>query len=276
VCGLYRPAKGGTVPTAKALKTGGGPGEACCDGLLDMLGGLFGRQTGVAPPPCVPQFIQQYVAEPILPVPGGPCLPPQACPLPAPPVGAVVAGPFPPPGYPLPMPPLPAGGMMPPGCAAPPMLMAPPPPMVRMEAPVPARTGYAGEWNRTVGPCTIGLSVAANQLTAKGVIPVNGESLRVTLTADCREIREGLVAGVITSAEVEPADATDYRPETDPGRLRRLVDQPFSCRFQVRGNELIVIDVKVGGEYDVDANDLAIIGGRYARGEPKWPAAGAG
>jgi hypothetical protein len=284
LCGLYRPAKGGTIPTAKALKMSGDApaGEPCCDGLLDVLGGLFGRQTpcgGMTLPS--PKYLEHYPqyfpptevyvppAQPagqpvclpqpyVMPLPGSPCpVPPQACPLPAPPmpVGAVVP-------------------YLPPGCVPPPMVaFPPPPPQVFRAEMVPPRTGYGGEWNRTVGPCTIGLSVTAIQLTAKGMMPVNGELMRVVVTADCREIREGLVAGVITCAEVEPVGTT-ANWDTDPGRLRGLVDQPFSCRFQVRGDELIVIDLKVGGEHQIDADDLGIIGGRYAKGEPKWPADG--
>jgi hypothetical protein len=301
LCGLYRPAKGGTIPTAKALKTStnSGPGEPCCDGLLDVLGGLFGRQTGVGvvtlPSLAYPRHAPQYFPpDPPFPLPcelpGQPCV---TMPCPVPP-GMPCC---PPQGCPLPAQPLPSGAIvpcLPPGCVAPPMVafpqpapyaVAPPmvafpqpmPQVVRMEPVVPGRPCYVGEWNRTVGPCTIGLSLSPAQMTAKGVMPVNGEPLRVTLTADCRELRDGLVAGVITSAEVEPVagKAADHA-EIDYGRLRSLVDQPFSCRFQIRGDELIVIDVKVGGEDRLDADDLAVIAGRYAKGEPKWPAGGKG
>jgi hypothetical protein len=297
LCGLYRPAKGGTIPAAKALKMSAvaGPGEPCCDGLLDVLGGLFGQQTVGAgltlPSPAYLQHAPQYFPPAVaLPPPCEQPVPPPCAAMPYPvalPPGAPV---FPPQWYSPPAPPLPAGAVVPclpcpPGGypPAPPMVFPPcppggypvasamnaPPPMPRMEA-APARPGYVGEWNRTVGPCTIGLSATASQLTAKGMMPVDGELMRVVVTADCREIREGLVAGVITCAEVEPVGTTAHL-DTDPGRLRGLVDQPFSCRFQVRGDELIVIDLKVGGEHQVDAGDLGIIGGRYAKGEPKWP-----
>jgi hypothetical protein len=288
LCGLYRPAKNGVVPTAKALKMPGeaATGEPCCDGLLDVLGALFGKQTPLSttlsgmtlPSPTYPQHYPQYFP-PTGPYPvpyelaaQAPCLPmPHFAPLPG--------TPYPPAEEcPVPAPPLPAGAVvpyLPPGCVPPPMVAFPPPPpqLVRAEM-VPTRTAaYVGEWNRTYGPCTIGLSLTANQVTAKGMVPVNGEPLRVVITADCREIRDGLVAGVITCAEVEPVGKTDQW-DNDPGRLRGLVDQPFSCRFQVRGDELIVIDVKVGGEHAVEPDDLGIIAGRYAKGEPKWPTAG--
>ena len=138
LCGLYKPAKAGTLPTAKALKTSAtaAPGEPSCDGLLDVLGGLFGRPTGV--PACAaggmtlpsPHYLQHFpqffppppigppevngpavnVTMP-LPMPGSPMmLPPQACPLPPGvmpyPVGVAPVPPMHPPA-PLPETPVP-------------------------------------------------------------------------------------------------------------------------------------------------------------------------
>jgi hypothetical protein len=181
------------------------------------------------------------------PVPAMPCpTGPYPTPVLAP---ATYAGP--------PSPGLPIGTVMP----------APP----RPAAPV---NTLVGEWNRTAAGAMIGMSVTPTRLTLRAIGTEDDEPVLFVLTADYKELRDGCLVGVITSADVEPAPGGKPVPtrRVEGKELRAMVDQPISCRYQVQDGELIVIDLKCGGRDHVLASEeVALLIGRYAKGEPKWP-----
>jgi hypothetical protein len=155
-------------------------------------------------------------------------------------------------------------GGPPPGLI-PPTQIPPPPPM-----PTGFTTnGLAGEWHRTAGPVSVGLTVGPQRLTIRAAGKKNDDPRTVVLTAEYRELRDGMLVGVVTSCDVEGGDVPDTQD------LRDFVDQPVSCRYRLHDDELVVIDVKVGG-LKLDADELWVAAGRYKKGKsaPQAPAKG--
>jgi hypothetical protein len=189
--------------------------------------------------------------------------PDQPVPLP----GVVTAMPCPTGPYPAPM-------LAPATYAGPPPMPALPIGTV-MPAPAPAvpPSAIVGEWNRTAPGAVIGLTATPTRLTLRAIGTEKDEPVRLVLTADYKELRDGCLVGVITAADVEPVPGGRVAPRRiDPKELRAMVDQPISCRFQVQDGELILIDLKCGGlDHLLAGEEVAVLTGRYAKGEPKWP-----
>jgi hypothetical protein len=229
-----------------------GVGEMMLDAFGRMIGGVRGEVHGgmTLPGPTYLQHPpQHFPADPAFPLPRelpGP-VPAMLCPT----------GPCP---APIVVPTSSTGPLMP-GLPASPRAPAP-------------TSGIVGEWNRTAPGAMIGLTASPTRLTLRALGTDEDEPVLLVLTADYKELRDGCLVGVITAADVEPLPGSNpVLPRGAAGKeLRAMVDQPISCRFLVQDGELILIDLKCGGrDHLLDGEEAALLTGRYAKGEPKWP-----
>ena len=143
---------------------------------------------------------------------------------------------------------------------------------------------FAGTWAReldgmviaaTLSPCGEELKLCMSQ-------NCEGHTLCLTVTADCKIMKEGLVHGVITGADLDVKrddKAVGGSPLGDEAgatslMLQQMVDCPFSFRVKHTAAGLMVSNLKLPSVGGVAGPELAMIGGmfkpaRTARSGPK-------
>ena len=118
-----------------------------------------------------------------------------------------------------------------------------------------------GEWEHVLGPHRVTLHVEANRISGTCSISESGQRVTFNGRGDYGVTKDSILYGVLTDVdcpddEDEAAEATEF------------LDQPFSFRFRVDGDVLIVKDVKFAG-LDLDGKEkdemLMFLQGRYKR-----------
>ncbi len=92
-----------------------------------------------------------------------------------------------------------------------------------------AMESLEGQWEKKVGKTTITLTFASGRMHA---VVTGSDSFK--LHADCQVTRDGLVYGLITSAEIDGVEEKEEKEETD------VVDQAFCFRARIDEGMLIV------------------------------------
>jgi RNA polymerase sigma factor (sigma-70 family) len=120
-----------------------------------------------------------------------------------------------------------------------------------------------GDWEHVMGPHRVTLRVEANHISGTCSIgEQNGKRYAFNGRGDYGLTKDGVLYGVLTDLDC-PDD------EDEAADLVDFIDQPFSCRFRVDGDILIVKDLKFAG-VDLDGNKkkddlIVILQGRYKR-----------
>jgi hypothetical protein len=145
------------------------------------------------------------------------------------------------------------------------------------EPAVPATTKPLGTWERKIGPLAVTLRFDNEQMYGTIVIKTKEAEVKeamVTFRADYSVTKDSLIYGVVTTVDMKVTGKKKVEAE----ELLKLgetcaafQDQPFSMRYRVDGNELILRDLKLhvqmeGGSSDgLDGKKLAIGMGRFTR-----------
>jgi hypothetical protein len=120
-----------------------------------------------------------------------------------------------------------------------------------LAGPARAMEPLVGQWEKKIGKTrtvTLTFDNGRMHLSVAGA-----ESFKIH--SDCQATRDGVVYGVITSAEV---DATDNSMEEDKETVE-LVDQPFSFRYRVDEGRLFIWGVKSSSKVLEEGN--LVLGG---------------
>jgi hypothetical protein len=135
-----------------------------------------------------------------------------------------------------------------------------------------------GTWERTAGPAHITLTCTPERLEGVIVLKLKEEKARkltVDFRADYGVTRDSILYGVVTSAgiatKVELND--DELLEVQTVLEHAMVDQPFSLRFRLDDDILMLKDVRfhlksIGegdGLKEIEAEIVALAPGRYTR-----------
>lgn len=139
----------------------------------------------------------------------------------------------------------------------------PPPP------PLPSRwrvAGPVGTWERSVGEAQVTLRVQDGHLT--GTVVTDGKDDKTTyeLHADYSTTRDSLLYGVITNVRITGGPAEEAAKK-EMAVQKGLMDWPFSLRFRVDGDTLVIKDVRVA--FPPDQKEInesaALLFGTYRR-----------
>jgi hypothetical protein len=109
-----------------------------------------------------------------------------------------------------------------------------------------------GKWERKIGKNHVALTIENHRLHISCV----GENI-VTLHADYATTRDGVIYGVITSIEGEE--------DVEAEAAKTMFDAPFSFRYRIDENALIIHDVK--SSTDADSKD-DLLNGRFKAAHP--------
>jgi hypothetical protein len=116
---------------------------------------------------------------------------------------------------------------------------------------VPQERRPLGTWERALGPVQVTLTFTDERMD--GVISFDipkhkGKKLRVDFRADYGVTRDSVLYGVVTSAGATVPGKLKVEPEEflkDHARLETaLLDQPFSMRFRVEDDVLVLKDIR--------------------------------
>jgi RNA polymerase sigma factor (sigma-70 family) len=119
-----------------------------------------------------------------------------------------------------------------------------------------------GEWERTVGRDRVTLRIQADHLSGTCTIGEGGERFTLRARADYSVTKDSDLFGVFTDIEA-PDD------EEDGLEAEEYLEQPFSFRYRVDDDVLVIKDIKFAGMDLEDKGNkddvLLILQGRYKR-----------
>jgi hypothetical protein len=119
-----------------------------------------------------------------------------------------------------------------------------------------------GTWHRSVEGCQVTLHVEGDRLTGTARVTEGGKGLVLSLRGDYSVTKDSVLYGVITDLECKEGG------EKKAEESFLFIDQPFSARYRVDGEVLIVKDLRFGefGLAGKDKNsELALLLGRYKK-----------
>jgi hypothetical protein len=120
-----------------------------------------------------------------------------------------------------------------------------------------------GDWKRTVGPFRVALKFTEERLLGTVACNVEGKVAKIDFSADYSVTRDGVLYGVVIGGNI-----TAGGEEKDPQKMlegyaklgKLLLDQPFSMRYRVDGNVLMLKDVRICVQPDGSGDDFQKIG----------------
>lgn len=101
--------------------------------------------------------------------------------------------------------------------------------------------GPTGTWRRISSPAKITLQFDQRRVSGIYQSEINGHNLLVSFAGDYRWAGENLLYGVIQEAGVRQTE--NFVPQ----EASRLIDQPFSVRYELTNHGLQIVDVKFAG-----------------------------
>jgi hypothetical protein len=130
-----------------------------------------------------------------------------------------------------------------------------------------------GTWERKVGPLAVTLRFDNEQMHGTIAIKTKENEVKeaiVTFRADYSVTKDSILYGVVSTVDARVTG----KKKLDAEELTKLEEamagfqeQPFSMRFRVDGNELILRDLKfhVKDSADMDGKKMAVGLGRFTR-----------
>jgi hypothetical protein len=132
---------------------------------------------------------------------------------------------------------------------------------------------FAGTWVREMEGIVVAatLSPCGEELRLCMTQHAEGHTVCLTVTADCKVTKEGLLHGVITGVDINAKRDPKATGDSSFGveiaemamGLQELVDAPFSFRMKQTSAGLMVSNLKMGSVGPVSGKELAILCGMF-------------
>ena len=125
-----------------------------------------------------------------------------------------------------------------------------------------------GRWYKDIGTEHLTLRIEADRIYGTISAREKDIKLETSLDADYSVTKDNVLYGVVTGGDAEGmGDEAGQKATVEAtASIQKLVDYPFSFRYRVDGNVLLVKDLKYGGiQPAADKSDLAALQGRWKK-----------
>jgi RNA polymerase sigma factor (sigma-70 family) len=125
-----------------------------------------------------------------------------------------------------------------------------------------------GLWEKDIGVEHLTLIIEADRIYGTISGTDKGNKFKTSIDADYSVTKDNVLYGVVTGADAEgPGDEASQKATVEAtSNAQKLIDYPFSVRYRVDGNVLLVRDAKFGGiDPAKDKFDLAVLQGRWKK-----------